>query len=81
MHTLGHTFATHLLEPGTDYRYIQEFLGHNSVKTTEVYTHVSNKSIGQLQSLLDFLKTKSEYCLATDNQKCLNNSIMKKNKI
>jgi integrase/recombinase XerD len=55
LHWLRHSYATHLLESGTDLRYIQELLGHNSSRTTEIYTHVSNKSIQQIKSPFDDL--------------------------
>ena len=55
IHSLRHSFATHLLEQGTDIRFIQELLGHNDIKTTLIYTQVNDKSLRKIISPLDNL--------------------------
>ena len=68
LHTLRHSFATHLMEQGTDSRYIQHLLGHNSSKTTEIYTHITEHRRRRLHSPLDFLGKKGGNIVNNDEK-------------
>ena len=55
VHTLRHSFATHMLENVTDLRYIQELLGHNNPKTRQIYTNITKRGLDKIRGPLDFL--------------------------
>jgi integrase/recombinase XerD len=55
-HKFRHSYATHMLEDGIDTRFIQELLGHESIKTTQIYSHVTDKNIKNLSNPFDKLK-------------------------
>jgi len=54
-HTLRHSFATHLVQNGTDIIYMKDLLGHNSLQTTEIYLYLSPKDLRNIASPLDYL--------------------------
>lgn len=56
VHTLRHSFATHLLESGTDLYYIQHFLGHTTANTTSIYLHITGKDLARVRSPIDLFK-------------------------
>lgn len=55
VHTLRHSFATHLLQGGTDLYYIQRFLGHSAASTTSIYLHITGKDLGKIKSPIDLI--------------------------
>ena len=66
IHSLRHTFATHLLESGTDITYIKELMGHGSIRTTERYTHVAKRKSLKITSPLDTIDQEGEDCEEVD---------------
>ena len=55
IHGLRHSYATHLIEQGTDIRFVKDLLGHSNIKTTLIYTHITDNSLRKIKSPLDNL--------------------------
>jgi integrase/recombinase XerD len=71
-HSLRHSFATHLLDNGTDISPIQKLLGHNDIKTTMIYASVSNKKLAEIESPLDKILRKKILVRLGRNPKAIN---------